>query len=350
MRRNGRITSTNLDDVLNQLIVETNGNGNRNDENIFMQDNSDEYTMAPGISQENNQNNQIVDPIQNPELNSENVPESIENKLNTMSLNNGWNDKNERILISIGENAASYKWMHERSSSFYLTINKALSMIMILFTTGLSAETLIPSNNNNLALDIVRRIFTYLVTVLSVIQNFLKYEQLSEQHINAASSFSQLYHEIQQQMCMYRKDRNNATKYMAEILKRYDTLVVNGPQINNIIVNQFKNAFKNADISIPDIADRIQKIEIISEPVGIRNINVGGNDTVSIPMPAAKSTKAKSVCNLQQIHNAFQIQGDISDHDVKQRDIEMQELRKKFLREKSNYEYTRYLQHAQEHE
>lgn len=284
-------------------------------------------------------------------------------KAEIMALNNGWNDKNERIVISIGENAASYKWMHERSSSMYKLINQILNVVLIVFSTGLSAETILPDNSNNIVLSVFRRIFTYVVTLISVLINFLKFEQLSEQHLNAATSFAKLYHEIQQQMCMYRRDRQNATKYVAEILKTYDNLIVNGPTINDIIIKQFKSKFENADISLPDIADKIQKIEIIAEPLthaenttqttvpnnaNTKNASKGlsKDEVVSNFVP---NTKRYGICNLDQISQVFQIHGDISDSDIANADgVQLKELRKKFVNEKLAFEYNRLLHHSEE--
>lgn len=270
-------------------------------------------------------------------------------KAEIMALNNGWNDKNERIVISIGENAASYKWMHERSSSMYKLIHKILNIILILFSTGLSAETILPDNPNNLGLDILRRVFTYIVTLISVLINFLKFEQLGEQHLSAATSFAKLYHDIQQQMCMYRRDRINATKYVAEILKTYDSLIVGGPTINDIIIKQFKSKFGNADISLPDIADKIQKIEIIAEPSETstaKGLLARSKDTTD-----PNVSKRYGICNLDQISQVFQIHGDISDADIVNADeIQLKEMRKQFVNERMAYEYNRMLNHSTEND
>jgi hypothetical protein len=55
------------------------------------------------------------------------------------------------------------------------------------------------------------------------------------------------------------------------------------------------------------------------------------------------------MCNLAQIHNAFQIHGDISDKDLENiNSTELKSLRERFLDTKSNYEYQRFLQHSRE--
>lgn len=314
--------TNNFDNILQQIVDQSNPQ-------------EYEYGIADQVQfNENNENNETTNEESN------NVPSTIPDKLDLIALNNGWNDKNERIIISIGENAASYKWMHERSASYYKTTHKSLSIVLILFTSGLSAESVLPNESGQIII-ISRNIITYIITIISILQNFLKLEQMHEQHMSYAASFSKLYHEIQQQMCMYRRNRRNATKYLSDTLKKYDNLVINGPNIIQNVINNFKNTFKNSSISLPDIADRIEKIEIISEPIQASSIELQNK--------GQKRYGRYGICNLNQIHSAFQIHGDITDKDLeKANTIELQYLRKKFLKEKSNFEFQRYLQHTLE--
>lgn len=276
---------------------------------------------------------------------------SVAQKMEIMVLTNGWNDKNERMIISIGENAASYKWMHEKSSSLYKLMHQIFAILLIVFSTGLSAGTVLPLTvkEDNPALNITRQIFTYIVTVISVLQNFLKLETLGEQHIVSSSEFGKLYYDIQQQMCMYRRDRKNATSYLSDILIRYDNLIVNGPTITSYTISQFKNTFRNSNISVPDIADSIQKIEIVTESDPSSIVAPKSKSLGVIPNPTSnvKTNYSKNgLCNLQQIHSAFQIQGDISDQDVAGADVmELREIRRRHLDNKTQYEFERFRQH-----
>jgi len=166
----------------------------------------------------------------------------VAQKMELMALTNGWNDKNERMSITIGENAASYKWMHEKSASLYKFLHQIFSILLIVFSTGLSAGTFIPATDTeNYTFSLTRQIFTYIMTVLSVLQNFFKFETLAEQHFVTASEFGKLYYDIQQQMCMYRRDRKNATTYLADILKRYDNLIVFVLRLYNHVGSPIEN-------------------------------------------------------------------------------------------------------------
>lgn len=286
------------------------------------------------------------------EQNIKNNTDLILHKTDLILLNNGWNDKNEQLIISIGENAASYKWMHERSSNYYKNLSSIINILLIILAIFLSAETIIPQSyqENNMVIFITKQILTYIITILTILQNFFKYDQLVEKHINASLQFNELYHDIQKQMCMYRRDRINATIYVSENLKRYDSLVINNPDIVQSITQKFKKIFKNSNIALPDIADKIQKIEIITE---ITNANSNDNDnkikTLEKTNNNSNILSSEYSNNLSNIHNAFQIHGDISDKDIQNLNSnELKNLKNVFNKNKTNYEYQRFLQHSNE--
>lgn len=244
-------------------------------------------------------------------------------KLDLLVLNNGWNDKNETLIVSIGENAAAYKWMHEKSNSKYASYDKLLSVIIIIFNTILTTQTFITMQSD--VIEISKKIFIYIVTLLAVINNFLKYKELSINHLNAIGEFSELYHDIQQQMCMYRKDRDNASRYIKSVIKTYDSLIVSSPDISDSILSEFKNKFKNSNIEMPDISDKIQKIEIITQPSNVFNITTSSDINEILP----KETFIK---------NSLKIDGDLTEKDLPSISIMM---KKNALNATSDYEYNR---------
>ena len=289
-----------------------------------------------GIINNNNNNDEICnidDCVQ-----TDNQVDLVQ-KAELIQFNNGWNDKNEKLIISIGENSASYKWMHERCSNYNKRIYNITSIILIILSSTLSAGTFIPDNTSNLGFNITKQLIVYLITVISILQNFLKSEEYAEKHTTAAGEFNKLYHDIQQQMCRFRRDRHDASKYVSNCLTKYDSLIITHPDINKWVVRNFKKTFKNSNISVPDITDNINKIEIITE----QNYQTQNN------IKSIINTQTFQSNNLAEIHNAFQIHGDISDKDLENADItELKRLKLSFLQNKSKYEYERYLQHSLE--
>ena len=47
-------------------------------------------------------------------------------KFDILKLNNGWNEKNETYIVRIGENAASFRHMHDKTSNQYTKYDAVL--------------------------------------------------------------------------------------------------------------------------------------------------------------------------------------------------------------------------------
>ena len=241
---------------------------------------------------------------ENENENETEIENEIYKKLDVLLLNNGWNDKNEKFIVSIGENSASYKYMHEKISKSYIIIDNIIKIFITITSILISADSFINIFEMNDTVIILNKIITFLLAIISIVYNFLNYAQLSSDHTHSASSFGLLYHDIRNIMCLYRKDRPNAVKYIQHSIKQYDHLEVSGPNIPNYILNQFKKTFKNTDISIPDIADKIQKIDIIVEPNKINEHSQLNNSFI-----------LNNQSNLSQINDSFKIDGDLSETD-----------------------------------
>jgi len=256
-------------------------------------------------------------------------------KLDILALNNGWNSNNEKFIVSIGENAASYKYMHEKVAARYVIYDRIIKIIITILTVIITAEYYITIFQTNQILTVIQAVITTILAVMSLIYNFLNYVELSKDHANTASLFGVLYHDIRNIMCLYRKDRPDAVRYIQRGIKEYDHLEVNGPNIPDWQLSDFQKKFEKANISMPDVTARIQKIEIIQEPSN--NLNVKNKES-------NKSTfKLNNTNNLTQIQECFKIDGDLSENDnLTYSDIVK---RKEHLNKQSDYEMNRFMSH-----
>ena len=213
------------------------------------------------------------------------------NKFDILVLNNGWNEKNEKLIASIGENSEVYKWMHDKASHRYNLLNRLIGIVIVILNAVLSAQTTLTGVGSCETSSLFQKILIYIVTILAVINNFLRYQELSTHHKNASGHFSEIKHDVQQQMCNYRKDRENAVKYIQQTLKKYDSLISNSPSIPEYILKKLHHKIKNTDISMPD---RMQKIDITQEE---------------------ENVDRQSAFNVAH-YNPLNIQGDIQENDI----------------------------------
>jgi hypothetical protein len=268
----------------------------------------------------------LVDIDVKSELNTHNETLNIQQKINTQLLTNGWNNNNEQLCITIGENCASFKWMHEQSVLYYQFLNTFYNIILIIFTTGLSADITITQTDTN---DIFRKIFIYIVNILTVIGNFIQLSSKIEKHQLAIKDYSKMYNDIKYQMCLYRRDRINAEKFLSNIIKKSDDLQIQSPTISYYILHKFKQKFNNNSIQVPNIADNIQKIDVITE------------NSKEQPLQTTRSLKQ----NVGNLHNVVKIHDDILDNDTKNiPNDDLVKIQKNFVKKKIEYELNRFFQ------
>lgn len=230
-------------------------------------------------------------------------------KFDILVFNNGWNDKNEKLIVSIGENAASYKWMHQKSFGMYTNLNRFISLLIVCSNAILTAQSAFQGNYTECDASLFQKILIYIVTALSIVYSFLRFQETATNHQNAIKNFSELYHEIQQQMCLYRKDRIKASKYIQTIMRKYDTLTTDSPRIPDFIVYLFKREYKHSDIALPDIADKIHKIDIITNESKENNTNNINNSSQVVNL--------SKITNLSKQNGNLLLENEITEEDAK---------------------------------
>jgi hypothetical protein len=265
--------------------------------------------------------------------------------IDTFLLNNGWNDHNERLIVSIGETAAGYKWMHLQCTQRYNLLNKIINISLILLTTALSAQTAI-GNNDKCSLNLSQQILTYVITGLTVLNNFLNFEKKSINHLTAENSYSELYHDIQQQMCYFRKDRPPAAKYVSSKFKKFDHLTLINPNIDKDIIDKFnkttKKQFNTPTTEISIINENLQIRRSDSLTTHTHTPTVNPIDTVVINMEngpsipiSNKDKKSNLYCMNSIVNKNYRIEGDLDSFNTNEY------LRRKALEAQMEFEYKR---------
>lgn len=279
---------------------------------------------------------------------TDNNQEGGMNKLNILLLNNGWNDKNEKLIVTIGYNCGIYKQLHEQSSRFYKKFNKIINLSLLVLSVFLTTDSIINLLKDDI-LIIVQKVIIFIVAIISIMNNFLKYGELSEQHLQAANSFNLIYNDIRNTMCIYRKDRMNAVKYIQRTLKDYDQLEISSPEISMRLIKKMENKIqkddKYKDITMPN--NILQEIEVIIDKPQSEETNSFEMNTFKVnkkDSPNKNKFKINNMQNIEQIHQCFRIDGDLSEND----NITISELeyyKKNGLELQTQYEFNRFMKH-----
>jgi hypothetical protein len=298
--------------------------------------------MDLSIKKKNSQNSSHSD------VATETDDNHVLNKLEILALNNGWNDKNEKLIVNIGYNCGIYKQLHEQSSRFYKQLNKIINLSLLVFSVFLTTDSVINLLKDDILL-IVQKVIIFIVAIISIMNNFLKYGELSEQHLQAANAFNLVYNDIRNMMCIYRKDRMNAVKYIQQTLKEYDQLEIESPEIPQRLIKKMEtklktdDTYKFKDITMP--TNQLREIEVIidknetpSDSFELNTFNVKNSPKQN----TVNKFKINNMQNLEQIHECFRIDGELSENDnITVSDVN--NFRKNALDLQTQYEFNRFM-------
>jgi hypothetical protein len=274
----------------------------------------DEFLKSPSS------NSQLID-----------TEDKILSKIQTDLINNGWNEFNENVLKAICKNSLEYKHLHEKYSYNYKLFNKILSIFLLIFTTGLSADTTFNISGNSH--DIFTKIITYGTTLLTLILNFIKAEESSASHFTSSLLFAELYNNTLQQSCLTRSSRKNGVKYINEILEQYNNIISRSPTIKLTFIDEL-NSLKliNSGNSIEEVDNSLNKKDIV--------LNI---DTTQ----QTKTNKKQIDTNLTIIQKCVNDSQDISDKDMlEMSSIQLNDLCNKITNVRLEYEKNRMLKHT----
>lgn len=273
------------------------------------------------------------------------------NKLDILVINNGWNDSNEKIILDIGDNCDTYNKLHKKTYNDYKRKNNVINLSLLILSLFLTTDSILELIKSDV-LVIIKKILISIVAVISIINNFFKYGELSQQHLHASNSFSMIYSDIRNIMCTYRKDRMNALKYIQDKLKEYDHLVISSPDIKQKLINSMVPNNKLDDLEVIIDKDNTYNKK---DKDNRKNKDSKKTDQFNIllnkPTTTAKSNnlnnsnnkfKINNMQNLQQIHDCFKIDGELSEIDnITLADV--QNYKKRGLDLQTQYEFNRFM-------
>lgn len=156
--------------------------------------------------------------------------------------------------------------LHKKTGEYYNKVYSILSIINITLLSITTISKIITDIYTDTNIDDI--IFTVLIavsTTLSGIIHFLNYSELSVLHINKSTGYTSIQYSIQRQLTV---PTENIQEYYSWVTKKYDTLILQAPDIPKYIENKYKNEINNENkenmtiemniLSIPQITKEEQ--------------------------------------------------------------------------------------------
>lgn len=178
-----------------------------------------------------------------------------------------WNTAVEKLFVSWCDLAACYKWLHEKSYHKYRKINYMFAIPIIVLSTltgtaNIGIGGLVPPNavqTANVAIGLV----SITTGIIGTLQNFFRYPQLSEAHLNAYTGWSRLQRLINTELNLERKARRNTGDFLKICRNEFERLMEQSPLIPPDVGEMFSKKFgKDKSLNLPDSLNHIKHTTI----------------------------------------------------------------------------------------
>jgi hypothetical protein len=158
-----------------------------------------------------------------------------------------WNDYHENVLRQWGEASACYRYMHHRSFLQFkkLSLRFNLPVIILSTVTGTAnfAQSTLPPSIQPAAPSIIGGL-NLIAGLIATIMQFLKINELMENHRTAALGHGGLSRNIRLQLSLPRVERKKeGLNFVEECKAEYDRLLEQSPPIPKKILLNFEKEY-----------------------------------------------------------------------------------------------------------
>ena len=177
-----------------------------------------------------------------------------------------WTKALEDLLAEWSDKATCFRWLHSRSEKSYRGKNYLFTIPVIILSTltgtaNFAMDSFVPEENKQIAMACVGSVNIF-AGILSTLQNFLRYAELTESHRLAEVSWSKFGRDISIELALDPVRRKPALDFLKVCRAEYDRLIEQSPTIDDKIIASFKYNFKDAKIRKPDICNGLTKCKI----------------------------------------------------------------------------------------
>ena len=177
-----------------------------------------------------------------------------------------WSLETEILLASWAEKASCMRWLHGRSERKYKRKYYCFSIPVIILSTltgtaNFALKEFVPEENQKIATAIIGGLNIF-AGILSTLQNFLKVAELMESHRAQGVAWSKLGRNISIELALDPARRQPNMDFLKLSRAEYDRLIEQSPMIDDDIIHQFKNKFKNYEVSKPSITNGLDNCHI----------------------------------------------------------------------------------------
>ena len=184
-------------------------------------------------------------------------------------MKKSWNDQHENILRQWGEAAGCYRFMNHRAYLMYksLSMRFTLPVIILSTITGTAnfAQSTLPLSIQPAAPSVIGGL-NLIAGLIATVMQFLKINELMENHRTAALSYGLLSRNIRLTLALPREERKkDGLKFVEDCKSEYDRLIEQSPAVPINIIRDFEKSYPDdeTDFVKPEILD-VRPIQILT--------------------------------------------------------------------------------------
>ena len=164
-----------------------------------------------------------------------------------INMEETWNEYHEDVLRQWGEASACYRYMHHRAFLMFkrMSLRFNLPVIVLSTITGTAnfAQSTLPESMRPAAPSIIGGL-NLIAGLIATIMQFLKINELMENHRTAALGHGSLSRNIRLQLSLPRDERKKeGLKFVDECKSIYDSLLEQSPPIPKHILLNFDKEY-----------------------------------------------------------------------------------------------------------
>ncbi|AFK66075.1 hypothetical protein OMVG_00073 [Ostreococcus lucimarinus virus OlV3] len=180
-------------------------------------------------------------------MNQENFDDQMIKQQALEHRRDSWNEQHESILRQWGEASGCYRYMHHRAFLMYkgLSMRFTLPVIILSTITGTAnfAQEQFPENLRGMVPSVIGGL-NLIAGLVATIMQFLKINELMENHKAAALSFGLLSRNIRLELALAREERTtDGLEYVTRCKNEYDRLIEQSPTVPSTILAEFEKEY-----------------------------------------------------------------------------------------------------------
>jgi hypothetical protein len=180
-------------------------------------------------------------------MNQENFDDQMIKQQALENRRDSWNEQHESILRQWGEASGCYRYMHHRAFLLYkgLSMRFTLPVIILSTITGTAnfAQEQFPENLRGMVPSVIGGL-NLIAGLVATIMQFLKINELMENHKAAALSFGLLSRNIRLELALAREERStDGLEYVTRCKNEYDRLIEQSPTVPSTILAEFEKEY-----------------------------------------------------------------------------------------------------------